>query len=334
MGWKGTLRSMNAAANRWERDARRRQKQLEREQREVEKMEELEQAAYEVELFENYIDRIQTIHTEHSENINWSEIVSQSEPKEPQKSNEAEALAKGKLDKFKPSLLQKIFGGEQKARQKLEQEVQDGKQFDVDAYTRASQEYTKDCVEWKREVELAQRVLNGEQEAYAEALQELGGFSEIAEIGSKMDVNISKEGAVRINLYVHGKDIIPEDKKSLLKSGKLSKKNMPKGEYYELFQDYVCSAAIRTALEVFAVLPIEETEVCAIDNMLNSATGHLEDQPILSALFVRKTLATLNLTLIDPSDALSNFVHNMDFKRTKGFSAVERINWHNPDTAN
>jgi len=31
------------------------------------------------------------------------------------------------------------------------------------------------------------------------------------------------------------------------------------------------------------------------------------------------------MAALDPSDSMANFVHNMSFKKTKGFSAVSRV---------
>ncbi len=56
MGWKGTLRTMQASARRAERNAHRRQRELERQHKEYARMEALEQAAYEVEVYENHVE--------------------------------------------------------------------------------------------------------------------------------------------------------------------------------------------------------------------------------------------------------------------------------------
>ena len=63
----------------------------------------------------------------------------------------------------------------------------------------------------------------------------------------------------------------------------------------------------------------------AISNILNSTTGHLEDQPILSVIFIPETIKKLNLGTIDPSDSMQNFVHNMKFNKTKGFNPVPKV---------
>lgn len=64
MGLKGTVRSIGAAVRAAERDAKRRQRELEKRQIQYGKMQEFEQAAYEVALYENHIEVIQSLHKE------------------------------------------------------------------------------------------------------------------------------------------------------------------------------------------------------------------------------------------------------------------------------
>ena len=42
-------------------------------------------------------------------------------------------------------------------------------------------------------------------------------------------------------------------------------------------------------------------------------------------LGLTETIEKLNLDMIDPSDSMRNFIHNMNFKKTSGFTAVERV---------
>ncbi len=65
--------------------------------------------------------------------------------------------------------------------------------------------------------------------------------------------------------------------------------------------------------------------VTALVKPLNTQTGHMEEQPILSVAIPRKTLNQLNFETLDPSDSMNNFIHKMNFKRTAGFSSGERI---------
>lgn len=130
---------------------------------------------------------------------------------------------------------------------------------------------------------------------------------------------------VETTIHIHGNDIVPSEVKGLLKSGKLSVKKMPKGQFNEIYQDYVCSCALRVANELFSAIPDNMVVVTAVDELLNTKTGHLEKFPILSACISRNTLKSLNMDTIDPSDSMSNFIHNMSFKKTTGFGAVSRV---------
>ena len=131
--------------------------------------------------------------------------------------------------------------------------------------------------------------------------------------------------AIEVTLCVNDEEVIPKESKTLLKSGKLSVKPMAKTKFYELYQDYVCGCVLRLARELFALLPYEMAIVTAESEILNTQTGHLEMQPILSVAIPRRTLEVLNFETLDPSDSMNNFVHRMNFMKTKGFRAVDAV---------
>lgn len=100
---------------------------------------------------------------------------------------------------------------------------------------------------------------------------------------------------------------------------------MPKTTYFDIYQDYVCSCAIRIARDMFAILPFEQVIVNAMDELLDTSTGRVNSVPILSVKFDKEKLNYLNFETIDCSDSMSNFVHNMNFKKTQGFKPVEKV---------
>jgi hypothetical protein len=102
---------------------------------------------------------------------------------------------------------------------------------------------------------------------------------------------------------------------------------MPLGKFNEAYQDYVCSAALRMAREAFAVLPIHTLYLHAHETKLATSTGHESIEPILSVKFDRATLEGLNFGLLDPSDSMQNFEHNMKVMKTKGFQVVEEVEY-------
>jgi len=156
-------------------------------------------------------------------------------------------------------------------------------------------------------------------------IRELDPFSELSDLGSSLYFNISSKNRATVIVNVKPDSAIPKNTKSLLKSGKLSVKEMPIGKFNELYQDYVCSALLRVAREMFALLPLEEVVVNAQAKLVDSVTGRLSDKVIVSAIVPRETLSQLDFMRIDPSDAMKNFRHNMGFKRSIGLSAVSEI---------
>ncbi|WP_373033983.1 hypothetical protein [Sulfurovum sp.] len=325
MGWRGAIRSINAAAKAAERDAKRRQRQLEQQQKQYHKMQELEQASYEVDAYQNHIDIIQSMHKDCSSPIDWKQIAISPEPKKPEKSNIHEEKAKTTESNYHPGLIDRIFKREAVKRQKLADDVKVAIRNDESAYIVDIKQWKEKCADWSNNTELAQKVLNNDAKTKLAVIEDINPFSEISTLGSSLSFNVNNNSIVDVTIKVHGADIIPSESKSLLKSGRVSVKKMPKGQFNELYQDYVCSCVLRVANELFSILPDEMVFVTAVDKLLNSKTGHIEESPILSVAVARDTLQSLNMDYIDPSDSMSNFVHHMSFMKTKGFEAVERL---------
>ena len=109
-----TLRGVVRSAK---RDAKRRQRELERQQKEYDKLMELERVSYEVELFENKITVLQSMHQDCSEICDWEKIRNLKAPAEPTKSDENGKIAKTNLENYIPTFFQKLFGKVEKVKQ-------------------------------------------------------------------------------------------------------------------------------------------------------------------------------------------------------------------------
>ncbi|AZF32915.1 hypothetical protein C4J89_3447 [Pseudomonas sp. R4-35-07] len=325
MGWKGTVRSLQASARRSERNAHRRQRELEKQQKEYAKMEALEQAAYEVDVYENHIDILLSMHKECAEPVKWKRLLSNPEPRQPLKSGTLEQEATHAAATYRPNFWARLFKLEARQRAVLLGKIGTAQAEDERQYQAQLDEWKTANTEWAEERDIAIRILDGDRQAKLDAIEAFESFAEISHLGSAIQMIVHEGGVLEARLAIHGSDVIPTEIKSLLKSGKLSTKAMPAGRFNELHQDYVCSCALRVGRELLAILPDDLVIVTALDNVLNSSTGHMEEQPILSAAFSRPTVDGLNLETIDPSDAMKNFVHNMSFKKGAGFSAVAAL---------
>lgn len=326
MGWKGAVRSINASVRAAERDAQRRKRERERRAKELAKMAELEQAAAAVQQFDEYISWLKRVHVSGSPlAVDWNAMAVSQQPTEPVIVTTNEDNAKAKLSSYQPGLFDRTFKREEKKRQRMEQAITDGAISDKAEYRVKHAEFEEAHQNWQDTVEIAKRINAGDQDAYVEVLKDLDPFSDITEVGSSFNFGSYDSNTTWASFRTNPDQVVPSESKSLLKSGKLSVKQMPKGMHFELRQDYVCSCALRIARDVFGILPMKWVIATGYENMLDSSTGHMKDQAILSVAIPRETFQAINLGNIDPSDAMKNFIHRMSFKKTQGFSPVEPL---------
>lgn len=234
-----------------------------------------------------------------------------------------ESKAQSNLDNFKPSFSDKLFGSKKKQEQ-LKSSIELAKQQDQLEYDLKFKSYQDELNDWNTIQSIAQGIAEKNPQSYADAINFFDPFADISDLGSNIKMGFSNDN-VEIYLTVNDTEVIPNYVLNQTKTGKLSQKDMPKGKFFELYQDYVCGGVLRVARETFAYLPINTIIVHAISNITNMSTGHIEELPILSAIIPRSIIENLNFNSIDPSDSLKNFQHNMKFIKTSGFSAVDKV---------
>ena len=92
------------------------------------------------------------------------------------------------------------------------------------------------CMQWKY-----LEGLSGGGSRSPRALAALS-FSDIGELGTRIQFSISDDSQVDVDVHINGEDVIPNYELRQTARGKLSKKNMAKSKYYELYQDHICSS--------------------------------------------------------------------------------------------
>ncbi|MGD1886490.1 MAG: hypothetical protein ACFB01_05080 [Cohaesibacteraceae bacterium] len=317
MGWRGTVRSLNASMKRAAREAERREKI-------ALKQEITEASAEAVSVWEDYLDDLVSVHLNRGSEINWHEVRDRPQPEFPNPITHRTKRAERALSDFRPGPLDFLKGGSERRLEELETRLSHARTEDSVDDISALKQYQTELDDWQEDHEMAQKVLAGDIEATKRVIAERQSLSGDSQLGINIGFEI-RPACVHALPEVHGIDVVPNYRRKQLSSGKLSETAMPVSQRNELYQDYVASVSIRVASELFGILPLEEVHVSCKAQMLNSATGYQERMIILSVQFVRETLRSLNLEGIDPSASLSNFSHSMDFKKTRGFAPVEPL---------
>ncbi|PDY36660.1 hypothetical protein COO17_24715 [Bacillus wiedmannii] len=303
-----------SSGRKYKTSAYQRRNELARQQREIEKMQELERNRLEVEMFENRLQMIHSIHKECDEIVNWEEIQKRQAPFKLGTVGPKEKIANNEIDNYKPSFFSKILKQDEKKKQELLNKIEEAKKEDLEDYK-----------SWERMVHVAQKIVNKDIDTYLEVIEEFAPLDDLTEFGSGFEFFVEESNFIEIEFDVHTEHVVPKDMKVLTKTGKVSTKVMPKGKYFDIEQDYVCSCVLRIARDMFALLPVEYVYVHALNEQLNTATGYKEKGTILSVKIDKTTLNSLQLDSIDCSDSMVNFEHNTKFKKTKGFEFVSKL---------
>jgi hypothetical protein len=314
MGPRGTLRAIEAAARREERDAQRRQRELVKRAKEQAKLSEFEQARFEVETFENRIEVLLSVHKDQGKCWDWLGILASLAPPEPKRNTSNELRAK--------QTFAVLSIGQKEANQAM---IEQAQAADERVFRDAVESHSNEFADWKHLTHLARRVLDGEPRAYTEALAECSAFGEISELGSSIHVTVHGPKLLECVVSVNGQQVIPGQVKTLTSNGKLSIKAMPKGRFQEIYADYLCGCAFRVAREVFAVLPFDLVLVTASANSVDLKTGQEAQKPVLSVVFPRSKTSELNFDRLDPSDAIAQFQHRAKFsggRKSESFEAI------------
>ena len=307
---KKTTRSYNS-------DAYKRRVEIQRQKEilEVQKQDELRLNQLKVQEFENYIEVIKNVHRECEPPIDWFALFNACPPYVYGTKGPRETEAENKYSNFKPTITEKIIKSKgEKRKQQLFDEIYTEKIKDEEDYQI-----------WQDGHNFAERILNGDVDAYLEAIDESNPFEDFADYGSDFEFGTDKPDYIEIEFKVKSEDVIPKNIISLTKTGKISEKAMTKSMYYDITQDYVCSCAIRLAREMFAILPIKNVIIHAVDMILDTATGNDFDATILSVNFNRLGFENVNFDRIDASDFVGSFDHKMKFAKTAGFKPIDRL---------
>lgn len=167
---------------------------------------------------------------------------------------------------------------------------------------------------------LARAILREERGAFRQVLAEQS-FAEISEDGRlKVDFEVHSAQLVEAKIEVQTSNVVPSEVHSLTSTGKLSTKAMPRIQFVELYQDYVCSLVLRVAREIHALLPVQACLVTAF-----STDGLPSLSPVLTTVIHRAELARLSFDSLDPSDALDALQTRTNFKSSRRTGAFQPV---------
>jgi hypothetical protein len=286
MGYKGTLRAIQAAERRQERESERRAK-------EQAKLSTIEQARLEVESHERELEMLVSLHKVQPDTWDWAGLAASLPPPRPKRGSYHELQAK-----------QTVFVLQPERRRGSDAAIEQARGQDDGAFQEAMQAYAEEMVRWDKTRRLARRILARDPNAYAEALRDLNPLTDLSELRSSLDFTFHSPQLIECTIALNGDTVVPKESKTLTSTGRVSVRAMPKGRWHQIYRDYLCSLVLRVAREVFGLLPVETVLVSALVGAGPSSTAAPARSPVLSVVMHRAAFTQLVLNDLGASEAL------------------------------
>lgn len=161
-------------------------------------------------------------------------------------------------------------------------------------------------------------------------------FFEIAEknfepfsFGDDLNITIItnyKKVVHEIDVYVNGKDVIPDEELYLVREKDIKSRPLPKKRFWEIYQDYVSSVTLRVANEYFSFFSMRKEVIIRVySEVLDISTGIENTGIIIEVKINRSELESVNLQFVDPSSCLSRFNFHSDYDPNNGYSIIRNF---------
>jgi hypothetical protein len=305
--------SWEAQQKRAQREEQRRLRELQRQAKEQAKLTALEQARLEVAESEAEISMLLSVHKDCGSSWDWKQVVSILTPPVPQPRRSEEF--KARLGAVCECLSPEETATRITAAQRLDAEASQTARVQFDQAVALAKRYT----------DLGLRILAGEPASYREAILSEGCFNELSELGCGVKYEITNPDVIDCEITVPGTRVIPAESKTLSASGKVSVKGIPKGRFHEIYEDFLCGSALRVARELFALLPVGTVVVHGLADCADPVTGRESEECVLSVVFDRCRIESLDFDHLDASDTVATFPSNCDFKATRKTGAFKPV---------
>ena len=307
--WSRRLREAERDQRREERAALKQQREIAKLLREQKKLDEQQRAKLEVEEYEARIAVLLSLHRDSTVMWDWIKLAATLAPLPPSSTKTNESR-----------LMRNLLAQPEATDIERERALLCARDEDAKVLALAEEAYREATSDWKKLTTLANRILTGDTAAYRDAMEEFSPLEELADLGSSVDFTMTSATTIECVITMNGTQVIPAETKTLTTTGKLSIKAMPRQQFHEIYQDYICGGVLRVAREAFALLPIRCIIITAVAPLSDN-----KEAPVLSVVINRSDLSLVNFARADASDTLDRLPHRGDFKASRKSGAFQPI---------
>jgi hypothetical protein len=270
------------------------------------------------EAYETLIARLTEAHHVVFKRIDWAKIEEDG-PMAPTVPRDAvSSVARKKLSDYRPTLADSLLGRERERRRELTEKVVEAARADAELYGRAKAEADAH----NRMLGLAAEVRALNPDAIAGVLKVNGAAKALKDVVEGF--SLRAEGPARLVAQVDliEFDALPDEACKAAVSGAAAWTELPPADRAQLQLANACSVALRAAVEVLQVAPVEIVEMVA----RLCRPGGLADtdfDPVLHVKVPAIALAKANLKKMEAPTIVSALSAALDWTAVRGLAPIE-----------
>lgn len=268
----------------------------------------------EVRQFNEDLEYLVTLHREADYPIDIGRNFSSedSKPYEPGEDGPYVREAKRIIEENKPGFFKRIFSGKQ-YRHDSEEMLNHAEAADKELLSK-----------WERNKRISGELLNMKEASPVEVLKKVE-LEKDMEFIEDLDFSVDSDGCLNVDMTINPESVVPKEYITLTPTGKLSRREYSKTDYYSIVSQFVAALALRTGRNVFHLVSPDEIRLHVHEMKISNVSGLKSEELILSVLLDKETFHQINFEEIQPFEALTQFKHEVDFLKTKGFKEVSRL---------
>lgn len=306
-----------ATMNRIDRATKRTLRERERKERPAARARKADTTVANAAKYDKLVENLTRAHCIKYARKDWNTIASQGLVEPAPRTHTKEQIARKKLARYEPGLIDALFGLGADRRRALAEAVLTAAKEDADLYNRGK----RAAEAHNLDVKLASSVLALDLSAIEQTLRINLDLEAITPALEGFAITMPSSGRIIIYLDALELDAIPDEAIIAVDNERAGYAVMPMANIQEMHISNVCSITLRIGTEVLAVVGGDSVEVVTRCHQ-PGRTGEYEQHPVLYVRLPHAALSRMDLTQLEPVSCITALGGRLDWDASRGFAPI------------
>ncbi len=235
------------------------------------------------------------------------------------RTHEREAEARQVLHAYRPGWLAQMFGADRDERRRLAARVAEAASEDEQAYRKAWRE----AQAHNQEIDFACKLAELDMRAINESLADHTSLNQAYGTVERFRFCSPAKGRFQIMIEALDLSAMPAEEAERLPQGRAVFRPAPLGRRHQMQGANVCASALRFAVELLGLLPLDAVEVVVHGDIRDPATGLFERHPILQMTLTHTQAAATPFEKADPMALAAQLGARVNWTIQGGFAPIK-----------